>query len=200
MRHRGQVWLESEGRGSATDGAVEVDGATIRLIVRSDIVEEWPASSVTLIETEPGFQVTAHGESVGFEPDDREGFLADTAAIRFRSKMQSAAPGGVPAEVEPASPAPVDQAPGAPVAQSLPPGPLKSPGVAAVLSFFWPGLGQVYNGEIGKGLLFIVAQVINVFLMIFLIGFITGLIVWVLGMVDAYQGSERYNLRIQPTA
>ena len=28
-----------------------------------------------------------------------------------------------------------------------------SPGVAAVLSFFWCGLGQIYNGQIGKGLL-----------------------------------------------
>ena len=32
----------------------------------------------------------------------------------------------------------------------------KSPGVAAVLSFFWAGLGQIYNGEIGKGILFMI--------------------------------------------
>lgn len=32
--------------------------------------------------------------------------------------------------------------------------PPKNPGVAAVLSFFWTGLGQIYNGRIGKGLLF----------------------------------------------
>jgi TM2 domain-containing membrane protein YozV len=28
----------------------------------------------------------------------------------------------------------------------------KSPGFAATLSFFWCGLGQIYNGEIAKGL------------------------------------------------
>jgi hypothetical protein len=29
---------------------------------------------------------------------------------------------------------------------------MRNPGVAAILSFFWPGLGQIYNGELGKGL------------------------------------------------
>ena len=33
----------------------------------------------------------------------------------------------------------------------------KNPGLAAIISFFFPGLGQIYNGEIGKGILFIVA-------------------------------------------
>jgi TM2 domain-containing membrane protein YozV len=28
----------------------------------------------------------------------------------------------------------------------------KNPGVAAFLSFFWPGLGQIYNGQIAKGI------------------------------------------------
>jgi len=28
----------------------------------------------------------------------------------------------------------------------------KNPGVAAILSFFWPGLGQIYNGQIAKGI------------------------------------------------
>ena len=31
--------------------------------------------------------------------------------------------------------------------------PLKNPGVAAVLSFFFPGLGQIYNGQIGMGII-----------------------------------------------
>src|SRR5713226_2365196 len=32
----------------------------------------------------------------------------------------------------------------------------KSAGLAGVLSFLWCGLGQIYNGQIGKGVLFIV--------------------------------------------
>ena len=35
--------------------------------------------------------------------------------------------------------------------------PQKNPGLAAVLSFFWPGLGQIYNGTIGKGLMMMAA-------------------------------------------
>ena len=33
---------------------------------------------------------------------------------------------------------------------------LKSPGVAAVLSFFIPGVGQIYNGEFLRGLFWLI--------------------------------------------
>ncbi len=33
----------------------------------------------------------------------------------------------------------------------------KSPGIAAVLSFFWAGLGQMYNGQMAKGFGFMAA-------------------------------------------
>lgn len=32
---------------------------------------------------------------------------------------------------------------------------LRNPGIAAVLSFFWTGVGQIYNGEIVKGIILI---------------------------------------------
>ncbi|WP_425614557.1 hypothetical protein NA78x_004429 [Anatilimnocola sp. NA78] len=35
---------------------------------------------------------------------------------------------------------------------------LRSPGLAAVLCFFWTGLGQIYNGQIAKGLLLFCLQ------------------------------------------
>lgn len=40
----------------------------------------------------------------------------------------------------------------------------KSPGVAVVLSFFWSGLGQMYCGRIGKGLAFMLAPLLLLFL------------------------------------
>ncbi|MFZ0926474.1 MAG: hypothetical protein WAN56_11605 [Halobacteriota archaeon] len=46
----------------------------------------------------------------------------------------------------------------------------KNPGVAAVLSFFWAGLGQIYNGQIAKGIVLMIVQVMNVLLMFVLIG------------------------------
>ena len=48
----------------------------------------------------------------------------------------------------------------------------KNPGLAAVLSFFFMGLGQIYNGQIAKGILFIVAYSVSLFLMVLLIGFL----------------------------
>jgi TM2 domain-containing membrane protein YozV len=72
---------------------------------------------------------------------------------------------------------------------------MKNPGVAAVLSFFITGLGQIYNGQILKGVLFIVIQAINLLLMYVLIGFITSPIFWIWGMVDAYGTAEKINAR-----
>jgi TM2 domain-containing membrane protein YozV len=70
---------------------------------------------------------------------------------------------------------------------------MKNPGLAAVASFFFSGLGQIYNGEIGKGILFIVIQIINFLLMFVLIGFFTYLATWVYGIYDAYKTAERMN-------
>lgn len=69
----------------------------------------------------------------------------------------------------------------------------KNPGVAAVLSFLISGLGQIYNGQILKGLIIIGVQVINVLLTAIIIGFLTGGIVWIWGIYDAYKTAQRIN-------
>jgi len=69
----------------------------------------------------------------------------------------------------------------------------KSPGLAAVLSFFWAGLGQIYNGEISKGIVMMVAYVVSCILMAAVIGFFTTPILWIYGMVDAYKTAEKFN-------
>lgn len=74
-----------------------------------------------------------------------------------------------------------------------PPTVYKNPGLAAVLSFFYMGLGQIYNGQIAKGVAFIVAYTISWVMIIVLIGFFTTPILWILGMVDAYRSSEKLN-------
>lgn len=70
---------------------------------------------------------------------------------------------------------------------------MKSPGLAAVLSFFWPGLGQIYNGQISKGLLFVVLAVVFGWLMMVVIGFLLYPVLWVYGIYDAYRTAERIN-------
>jgi TM2 domain-containing membrane protein YozV len=72
---------------------------------------------------------------------------------------------------------------------------MKSAGLAAVLSFFISGLGQIYNGQILKGLVIIVVQIINGVLTTILIGWIPLAIVWVWAIIDAYREAERINAR-----
>ena len=72
---------------------------------------------------------------------------------------------------------------------------MKNAGIAAVLSFFISGLGQVYNGQITKGLLIMLVQLINAALTGILIGWIPFAIVWVWAIFDAYFVAERKNAR-----
>lgn len=71
--------------------------------------------------------------------------------------------------------------------------PPKNSGLAAILSFLLPGLGQMYNGEIGKGVLIMVVQFVNFLLMFIIIGFITSPIVLIWAIYDAYKTAERIN-------
>lgn len=73
---------------------------------------------------------------------------------------------------------------------------MKNPGLAAVASFFFTGLGQIYNGEFGKGLLLFFIQVINFLLMFVIIGFITYPITWGYSIYDAYKSAERLNNKV----
>jgi TM2 domain-containing membrane protein YozV len=69
----------------------------------------------------------------------------------------------------------------------------KNEGIAAVLSFLFVGLGQIYNGEIGKGIMFLIIGIILVFTMIFLIGFILYPLFWIYNIYDAYNTAKRIN-------
>lgn len=75
----------------------------------------------------------------------------------------------------------------------------KNPSIAVVLSFFIAGLGQIYNGQIAKGVLFIVLYIISISLMGVLVGFITTPILWIWGMVDAHNSAKRINSEIAST-
>ena len=88
---------------------------------------------------------------------------------------------------------PVPQAPVQAYAQ-VAPGERKSPGLAAFLSFLWPGIGQMYNGNIGLGLILLVINVFNLLLFfLFLIGFLTGFITWIFGIIHAHNEAQKLN-------
>ncbi len=69
----------------------------------------------------------------------------------------------------------------------------KNPVTAAILSFFFIGLGQAYNGQIIKAAVLVILYAISIFLTVFIIGFVTTPILWIWSVVDAYTSSQRMN-------
>jgi TM2 domain-containing membrane protein YozV len=74
-----------------------------------------------------------------------------------------------------------------------PPVEIKNPGLAGVLSFFIVGLGQIYNGQIGKGIILIILYIISIALCWVIVGFILLPILWIYGIYDAYKTAKRIN-------
>ena len=66
----------------------------------------------------------------------------------------------------------------------------KNPGTAAVLSFLIVGLGQIYNGQILKGLAMLV---VSILFGITVVGLIVSFLIWLYGVFDAYGTAKRTN-------
>lgn len=69
----------------------------------------------------------------------------------------------------------------------------KNPGLAAVFSFLFVGLGQIYNGQIGKGIVFFIAGIILTFTLFIMIGFILLPLFWIYNIYDAYNTAKKIN-------
>ncbi len=98
--------------------------------------------------------------------------------------------------------------PGAPIPGGPPPYPgygnptpppfavaAKNPAVSLLVSFFLPGVGSMINGDVGTGIAILVIWLISFPLMFVFIGFITVVVAFIWGLVDAYQGARRWNAR-----
>jgi TM2 domain-containing membrane protein YozV len=71
---------------------------------------------------------------------------------------------------------------------------IKSEGIAAIASFIVPGLGQIYCGEIGRGIMILIGFFISCFLILILIGFILAPILWIWNIYDAYTLAQKINI------
>ncbi|MCT8337644.1 zinc-ribbon domain-containing protein [Methanoculleus sp. Afa-1] len=69
----------------------------------------------------------------------------------------------------------------------------RSPVLAAILSFFISGLGQIYNGQFGKGIAYFIIYMFCFLSLFFLIGFLLIPLWWLIGIVDAYVSATRIN-------
>ena len=63
--------------------------------------------------------------------------------------------------------------------------------LALALSFAFTGLGQLYNGQYAKGLLFVAIQLINFALIYWFVGLLTAPAFWLYGMLEAVGTAER---------
>jgi TM2 domain-containing membrane protein YozV len=111
-------------------------------------------------------------------------------ATSSRAPSSAAAPSPA-SSILPSNVLPSNAAPGQPQIMLIKAG--KNSGLAAVLSFLWCGLGQIYNGQVLKGVIFGVIYFISALLIFAVIGLLTTPILWIWGMVDAYRTSERLN-------
>lgn len=66
-----------------------------------------------------------------------------------------------------------------------------NPFVAAALSAFVPGLGQIYNRELERGIAFIVASFLAFLSVMIMIGIVLYPAVWIYSIYDAYTRAER---------
>ncbi|HWQ67577.1 MAG TPA: hypothetical protein VN372_12010 [Methanospirillum sp.] len=68
---------------------------------------------------------------------------------------------------------------------------MASPLIALALSFFIPGLGQFYTGQLIKAVALFLAGVVFAFLSTILIGIPFYLIIWLYSMFDAYTAAQK---------
>jgi TM2 domain-containing membrane protein YozV len=68
---------------------------------------------------------------------------------------------------------------------------MASPILAVILSFFIPGLGQFYTGQLVKAIALFILAVIFGYLSIIVIGIPFYLIVWLYSMYDAYVAAQQ---------
>lgn len=69
----------------------------------------------------------------------------------------------------------------------------KKPYVALALSACIPGVGQMYNGQVGKGISFLFGYIVSWLFAWTLIGIFVAAFFWLGAMADAYQQAQKIN-------
>lgn len=69
----------------------------------------------------------------------------------------------------------------------------KNPAVSLLISFFLPGVGSMVNGDVGTGIAILVLYIVGWVLAFVLIGIPLAIGAWIWGLIDAYQGAQRWN-------
>jgi TM2 domain-containing membrane protein YozV len=73
----------------------------------------------------------------------------------------------------------------------------KNPAVAAVLSFFISGAGQIYNGDVGKGVAMIVGCILCWLGSALVIPLFLLPVIWICGMIEAHSRATEINASLK---
>ena len=68
---------------------------------------------------------------------------------------------------------------------------MKQPMLALAFSFLFTGLGQMYNGQYVKGLLFVAIQLVNFALIYWFVGLMTAPAFWLYALLEAVGTADR---------
>lgn len=69
----------------------------------------------------------------------------------------------------------------------------KNPTLSLVLSFLITGLGQIYNGQVGKGFGLLIGVIICAFLFFLMVPLFIIPVLWIYSMYDAYTTAKKIN-------
>jgi TM2 domain-containing membrane protein YozV len=69
----------------------------------------------------------------------------------------------------------------------------KNPALHLIVSIFFPGVGSMMNGEVGKGIAIFIGYFLCWIFFWLLVPLFIALVLWIWGLVDAYQGAQRWN-------
>ena len=186
MHHTGRLWIESDGEVSATPGSVGIVDGRVTVHMSDVVVGSWPARAVRFEPIGLGrFLMNVSGSRIVFEAADPLAFDSEARAVTLANELADAAtPAGravslAPHRVVPAHLRGVDP---------------RNPGVAAMLSLIWAGLGQFYNGNVPLAILFALIQVMNMILFGIGVGYVGFGVVLVISIVQAFREADRTNL------
>ena len=180
MRYSGRLWTEDEGESSAGDGVIEISNGHVKVEMASVEVGRWPLRTVDIEGGGLGRHVLiVSGRRLVFEPNRPRRFADEARAVVLSNELAfSATPAG--------------QAVGGRKAlrRARHLRGERDPGIAALASFVWAGLGQIYVGKRLLGTGFALAQIANLWLIRFGIGYVTFMVVWVVAIVHAFRAAE----------
>ncbi len=183
MHHTGRLWEEADGEITASPGSVVIDDGRVTIRMADVQVGRWAVRTVGFESIGFGrFGVSVPGGRLVFEPVDPRGFGSEARAVTLSNDLAEAAtPAGLavrlaPQQVVPAHGRDVDP---------------RNPGLAAVLSVLWAGLGQFYNGNLPLAIPFALIQVVNLFLFSIGVGYVGFAVVAVSSVVQAFREADR---------